>query len=107
MIEMTTIAWFAAGLVVGLLHATMLWRATHRLTAWTPVLGMLRLGVVAAVLVAAALLGAILVAATGWLVGFVTLGTWLVASRKNRTVLHQTLIPASNEIHSDATPNLW
>lgn len=87
MIEMTTIVWFAAGLVAGILHATMLWRATHRLTAWTPVLGMLRLAVVAAVLLAAALSGTILVAAAGWVGGFVTLGTWLVASRTNRTVL--------------------
>ena len=88
MIEMTTIAWFAAGLVAGLLHATMLWRATHRLTAWTPVLGMLRLGVVAAVLVVAALSGAILVSRRrlGWW-DLSLWATWLVASRTNRTVL--------------------
>ena len=87
MIEMKTCGWFAAGLVAGLLHTTMLWRAAHRLTVWTPVLGMLRLGVVAAVLVVAALTGPILVAAAGWMVGFAALGTWFLGVRTKRSVL--------------------
>ncbi|NJN47912.1 MAG: hypothetical protein HC808_17140 [Candidatus Competibacteraceae bacterium] len=85
MIEMITIAWFVAGLIAGFLHATMIWRTAHRLTAWTPVLGMLRLAAVAAVLIAAALSGAILLAAAGWVVGFATLSMGLVTRRTNRT----------------------
>ena len=85
MIEMTTCGWFVAGLLVGAIHSTMLWRATHRLTAWTPLLGMLRLTVVAAVLVAAALWGAILIAATGWVVGFLILGVWRLAGHRTPT----------------------
>lgn len=68
------------------LHATMLWRATHRLSVWTPVLGTLRLGVVAAVLVMAALSGAILLAATGVAVGLVVLGARFVMSRIDRAI---------------------
>ncbi|MCA9214105.1 MAG: hypothetical protein KDB27_13630 [Planctomycetales bacterium] len=73
MIEITTYVWFVAGIVAGCLHAMMLWRASHRLTAWTPALGMLRLSVVSAVLVLSALSGEILVAAAGWAIGLATL----------------------------------
>ncbi|MCA9142646.1 MAG: hypothetical protein H6821_09075 [Planctomycetaceae bacterium] len=71
MIDTTTIAWVAVGWAIGWLHVTLLCRSTHRPTAWTPVLGVLRLGAVTAVLVVAALAGAILAAACGWAVAFV------------------------------------
>lgn len=85
MIDITTIAWFVAGLVIGWLHVTLLRRSTHRLTAWTPVLGVLRLGTVATVLVVAALAGAILAAACGWAVAFV-FGSIGFATRRTHRV---------------------
>ena len=72
MIELTHYPGFVAGVLAGYLHATMLWRSTHRLPAWTPLLGLLRLGVVATVLVFAAVYGQILAAACGWVVCFAT-----------------------------------
>ena len=86
MIEMTTWVWFTAGFVAGFLHATMLWRATQRLNAWAPVLGFLRLGIVAALLVLSAVAGAILASATGWAVGLASLGTWFMISSGKQTV---------------------
>ncbi len=70
MIQVASMAWTAAGLVVGLLHADMLRRASRRLTAWSPALGMFRLGIVSALLILAALSGFILAAAVGWASGF-------------------------------------
>lgn len=61
---------FAAGSLAGVVHATMLWRSSHRLSMWTPLLGMLRLGLVAMVLVAAAVYGQILTTAAGWAICF-------------------------------------
>jgi predicted membrane protein len=86
MIETTTSVWFAGGLVAGLLHATMLWRAAKQLTAWTPILGLLRLGFVAAVLVLSTLSGVILASATGWAIGLAALGTWFLVNRENQSV---------------------
>lgn len=71
MLEIETIVWFAIGVVAGGLHGFMLRRSTHRLTAWTPLLGMLRLGLVATTLIVAAFTGEILTAASGWAIGFV------------------------------------
>jgi len=85
MIEMTTWVWFAAGGVAGLMHATMLWRAMHRLSVWTPVLGILRLGFVAAVLILSALSGVILASAAGWAIGFAALGTRIFISGSSQT----------------------
>jgi hypothetical protein len=62
----------------------MLWRASRRLTAWTPVLGMLRLAVVAMVLVLAALAGTILAAAAGWASGYAPLVVCFLALRDDR-----------------------
>ena len=70
MIDWTHYFGFVAGLLAGLAHVTMLWRSSHRLSAWTPLLGMLRLGIVAAVLVFAAVYGQILAAAGGWAICF-------------------------------------
>ena len=92
--ELTTCAWFVTGLTAGLLHAGLLWRATHRLTAWTPVLGVLRLGVVTAVLVISALSGAILAAAAGWGLGFVATGAWFVVSRWNLPIASSIAPPS-------------
>ena len=84
MIDSTSLMWFAAGLIVGFLHASMLWRDVHRLTAWSPLLGMLRMVIVAALLVVAALIGQILAGAAGWAVGLATLGTGLMLRRRSR-----------------------
>jgi len=81
MIDRATCVWLAAGLLAGFVHATMLWRAAHRLTAWTPVLTIFRLAIVAAVLTVAALSGKIITAAIGWAVGFVVLAAWLALWR--------------------------
>jgi hypothetical protein len=70
--------WLAVGLAAGILHASMLWHAAHRLSVWSSLWGMLRLFAVAAVLVTAAVWGSILAAAAGWAVGLVSIGTWLV-----------------------------
>lgn len=93
MIETMNLGWFLAGILVGLLHATMLWRSTKQPTAWTPVSGMLRLGMVAGVLVVAALSNAILIAAGGWLAGFVARCAWFILDRTN----HEA---PSSEAHS-------
>ncbi len=86
MIDRSLLVWFAAGLAAGLLHAAMLWRAAGRLTAWTPLLSMLRLAGVAAVLVAAAVSGAIIAAGAGWAVGIAALGGWFFARRNSKFV---------------------
>lgn len=76
-------AWIVAGAGTGVLHATMLQQATHRLSAWTPVMGMLRLGIVAAVLISAALAGGILAAAAGWFAGLLAASVRIVMRRTN------------------------
>ena len=81
MIELTTLAGMAAGLVAGLFHAHLLRRGTVRLTTWTPLWGMLRLGAVTAILVVAAISGEILAAAAGWALGFLTTCVWIVLRR--------------------------
>lgn len=81
MIETVFSVWFLAGLAVGMLHAALLWRGSRRMSVWTPLVGMLRLGMVAAVLVAAAVFGSILPAAAGWLLGLWMLGAGLLAVR--------------------------
>jgi hypothetical protein len=95
MIELTNFIWLAAGGLAGCLHAWLMWRGVQRPTAWAPVLGMLRLGVVAAVLVIAAMSGGILAAAAGWLIGLVGLGAWF-ATLKDKPAVASTYAP-SNE----------
>lgn len=70
MIEFTHYPGFLAGLLAGSLHATMLWRSSHRLSVWTPLLGLLRLAVVAVVLLLAAVYGQVVAAAAGWMICF-------------------------------------
>ncbi len=70
MIETTTWLWFAAGLLVGWFHVTMLWHATNRLAAGTPLVGLSRLAVVAVLLILSARNGAILACASGWALAF-------------------------------------
>ncbi len=84
--DMTNWLWFAGGLAAGFMHATMLWQAAKRLTAWTPVLGMLRLGLVAAVLVLSAFSGVIFASAAGWAIGLAMSGAWFFISGANPTV---------------------
>jgi len=91
MINLMTCVCLAAGLAAGVLHATMLWRASSRHTAWTPLLGMLRLSAVATVLVLAAFAGAILAAATGWAIGFIALGAGFVIGRNGRSTTAPTI----------------
>ena len=86
MIEVTSWIWFVAGLLAGLVHATMLWRNVHTLAAWSPLIGLLRLGFVATLLVAAALNGEILAGAAGWAIGFALLATWFMTRRASRTI---------------------
>ncbi len=93
MIEATSWIWFAGGLLAGFTHATMLWQHVHRPSAWSPLFGLLRLGVVATLLIVAAISGAILACAAGWAVGFATLGTWFMTSRTGRTMDSSTTPP--------------
>jgi hypothetical protein len=86
MIDAKTSIWLAAGLMAGFLHASLLWRQVHRFSAWSPLMGMLRLGLIAVLLVAAALSGKILAGAAGWAVGLTVLGTWFMTRRSGRTV---------------------
>lgn len=86
MTDVPTLFWFAAGLLAGVAHATMLWQATHRLTTSAPVTGMLRLVAVATVLIVAAMYGALFAVAGGWAVGCVVLGAWCVMSRTSTPV---------------------
>lgn len=57
-------------MLVGLLHAGLLWKATTRPTVWTPLVGLLRMGLVVALLSFSAVSGGILPASCGWLLGF-------------------------------------
>lgn len=77
--------WLVAGLIVGILHAGMIWRSSRRLTAWTPVPGMFRLLGVAAVLLASAMAGFIVTSATGWMIGFVVSAVRLSALGAGRS----------------------
>ncbi len=83
---MTTLIWFSVGLLAGWGHATALWRSTHRFSLWSPLIGFLRMGIVAASLVAAALSGAILFNAAGWATGFTSLAL-ILAMRPTRTAV--------------------
>ncbi|MCA9134797.1 MAG: hypothetical protein KDA45_16630 [Planctomycetales bacterium] len=76
MFEWATYFWFIGGVGAGVLHASLLWRAAQQLTAWAPLLGPLRLALVATVLLLAALEGSLLAAAGGWAGGFVAAGLW-------------------------------
>ena len=59
--------WVAVGAIAGIVHSFSLWRATHR----APVLGSgFRLLAVGGLFTAAALLGGIVPAAAGWILGF-------------------------------------
>jgi hypothetical protein len=62
--------WLTAGLVLGVMHASEIWRAARRPSVATTIVGLMRLLVVGLVLTAAAILGEILPAAAGWAVGF-------------------------------------
>lgn len=64
------ILWFMAGLVLGLIHASSLWRSARSPVHWTAVVGIVRLFVIAAGLTAAAVCGGILATALGWFVAF-------------------------------------
>lgn len=77
---------FVAGLAAGFAHATMLKCQTVRPSAWTPLLGFLRLGLVATVLLIAALNHQILAAASGWALCFaIAVGTHAYGRSKQST----------------------
>jgi hypothetical protein len=63
-------AWLAGGFVLGVVHATGIWRSVKRPTMGTTALGLVRLLVVGLALAAAAIFGGILPAAGGWAIGF-------------------------------------
>ena len=80
MITWVHIIWFAAGSLLGLAHASGIWRSTKHLTAMTAVMGMVRLAATGIGLALAAIFGGILPAASGWAIGFfVSVGMMLVA----------------------------
>ncbi|MCA9129883.1 MAG: hypothetical protein KDB22_22505 [Planctomycetales bacterium] len=91
MIESLTWVWFVAGLAAGLMHATMLWRATRRQSLWNPMLGFVRLGLVSALLVLSALSGEILASAVGWAIGLAVLGTWFMVCGRHPTIAFSSI----------------
>lgn len=75
------ILWMAIGIAAGVMHAASLWRSSHAATqGWSAVW---RLPVVAAVLVSAAIVHALLPAATGWFAGL-TVGSMVYLLRERR-----------------------
>jgi drug/metabolite transporter superfamily protein YnfA len=90
MIEFNILVWFLAGIVTGCLHATMIQRSSIELTWWTPLLGMLRLAMVAAVLVLSAVSGQVLASAGGWAIGLTMLSLW-IAAKRGTSASHDTL----------------
>ncbi|MEZ6062356.1 MAG: hypothetical protein R3C19_18595 [Planctomycetaceae bacterium] len=82
--------WLCAGLLAGLAHVTMLWRAAHRLTSWAPVFAMARFVVVGTILTAAALAGHVAAAAIGWTIGFAIPATLLAFRRAVAPTGNQT-----------------
>jgi hypothetical protein len=80
MIDSEILCWWTGGIATGWLHSWLLWHATHRISVWMPAMGILRLGMVATALVAAAVAGHIVVMAMGWAIGFVGVGAWFARS---------------------------
>ncbi len=70
MITIATPVWFAMGFLLGGLHVASLWLATRHRSALRATTGLLRLPVVAALLVVAALAGGAVPACVGWGGGF-------------------------------------
>ena len=96
MIEMTNWIWFAVGLLGGCLHATMLWQGVNAQSEWSPLMGILRVGLVASLLVVAAFNGAILASASGWAVGFAVLATCLLVRRSSTPTRSSTSSPGES-----------
>ncbi len=78
MIDTTPWIWFGVGLLVGSVHSTLLRHGVQKLNAWLSLLGLLRVGIVAMVLLISALNDAIIVCAGGWIIGFVSLAVFRV-----------------------------
>lgn len=76
----TMVLWFAGGLATGLAHAWLIWRASQPPFRWASA-GLLRMMPVAAVLVAAAMMGGLIPVAAGWLTAFL-ISVGAVAMRK-------------------------
>ena len=74
-------AWLAVGLVLGVIHATWIWRSARQPTAATVVMGSVRLMTVGLVLATAAIWGEILSAAMGWAFGLIAGVSVVMASR--------------------------
>lgn len=64
------LAWMTAGVFLGAFHSTALWKSAKRPGDLTAIVGMARLGIVGATLTAAAVLGGLLPAFLGWILGF-------------------------------------
>ncbi|HVW02201.1 MAG TPA: hypothetical protein VHB77_17750 [Planctomycetaceae bacterium] len=62
--------WLTLGLIIGATHALSLWRAILHVSLYSPLLGLLRLAVVSAILIAAARNGGILPTCGGWALAF-------------------------------------
>jgi Mg/Co/Ni transporter MgtE len=62
--------WFTLGLFIGAAHVWSLWRAIQHVSPYSPLLGLLRLAVVSAILLAAARNGGILPTCAGWALAF-------------------------------------
>ncbi len=93
MIELATCLWIAAGVLAGLTHAAMLWRAAGRSVMWMQFSGTLRLAVVVTVLVAAALQGQIIASASGWAIGFSACVTYTVLCLASRATVDRRVHP--------------
>jgi hypothetical protein len=74
-------AWLGVGLVLGVVHATGIWRSAKHRTAITALMGLVRMLVVGLALATAALLGGVLPAAAGWAVGFFASVSAVMATR--------------------------
>jgi len=82
--------WLAVGLMLGVVHATGLWRSARQRTTTAAVVGLMRLLLVGLALAAAAIFGGIVPAAAGWAVGFfasvgIVIAVRLRASRQRAT----------------------
>jgi hypothetical protein len=74
-------AWLAVGFVLGVVHATGIWRSAKHFTAATSIISLVRLVAVGLALAAGAIFGGILPAALGWGIGFFACVGLAMASR--------------------------
>jgi hypothetical protein len=85
MMGMETLLAMLGGTIAGLLHAGMLWRAARKVSPWTATFGLLRVLLIGALLVVAAVHGQILVAAGAWAVGFAMAANLITVADSKRS----------------------